>query len=187
MSDPADLQRLLGDVVRLGTVASVDLADGTCRVHLGDLETGDIPWLTGSAGDTHIWCPPSIGEQVIVLAPEGDTLGGIVLRGLPSDTNPAPGDGRTVVVTFADGAKLSYDPEAQLLDVILPEGGKAKLICDVEIDGKLTVTGDARFDAKIHAKGEIASDADVKAEAISLKSHKHGGVQAGVAKTAAPE
>lgn len=187
MSDPADLQRLLGDMLRLGTVASVDLAAGTCRVTIGDLETGDLPWLTGSAGDTHIWMPPSEGEQVLVLAPEGDTLGGIVLRGLPSDANPAPGSTRAVVLAFADGAKLSYDPEAHKLDVVLPDGGTAKLVCDVEIDGKLKVTGDVQLDAKLHADGEIASDDEVKAGDIKLKAHKHGQVQPGSGTSGVPQ
>ena len=187
MSDPADLQRLLGDMLRLGSVTSVDLAAGTCRVAIGDLETGDLPWLTGSAGDTHIWMPPSEGEQVLVLAPEGDTLGGIVLRGLPSDANPAPGNTRAVVIVFADGAKLSYDPEAHRLDVVLPDGGTAKLVCDVEIDGKLKVTGDVQLDAKLHAAGEIASDDEVKAGGIALKIHKHGQVQPGAGLSGVPQ
>lgn len=175
MSDPADYQRLLGDMLRLGTVASVDLAAGTCRVTIGDLETGDLPWLTGAAGETHIWMPVSVGEQVLVFAPEGDTLAGLVLRGLPSDVNPAPGNDTRIVIKLPDGGLLAYDPEDQQLDVILPEGGKARLICDVEIDGKLKVTG------------EIASDQDVTADGISLKTHKHGGVQAGSAQTGAPQ
>jgi len=186
MSDPADTQRLLGDMLRLGTVKSVDFAAATCRVQIGDIETGDLPWLTGAAGDTHIWIPPSVDEQVLVLAPEGDTLAGLVLRGLPSNANPAPGDSRTVVLVFADGARLSYDPEAQKLDVVLPDGGTAKLVCDVEIDGKLKVTGDVQLDAKLHAAGEIASDTDVKADAISLKGHKHGQVQPGGGQSGAP-
>jgi phage baseplate assembly protein V len=187
MSDPADLQRLLGDMLRLGTVASVDLPGGTCRVTIGDLETSDIPWLTGAAGDTHIWCPPSVGEQVLVLAPEGDTLGALVMRGLPSDANPAPGDTRRVVVTFADGAKLAYDPEAQRLDVQLPAGGTAQLLCDVEIQGKLKVTGDVALEAKLHAAGEIASDTQVKAGSVALTSHKHGQVQPGGGMSGLPQ
>jgi phage baseplate assembly protein V len=186
MSDPADIQRLLGDMLRLGIVSAVDLSAGTCRVQIGDLETGDLPWLTGAAGGTHIWMPPSEGEQVLVLAPEGDSLAGLVLRGLPSDANPAPGDSTRIVIQLPDGGLLAYDPEEQFLEVILPEGGKAKLICDVEIDGKLTVTGDAQFDAKLHADGEIESDSDVKAGSISLKTHKHGGVQAGAAQSGVP-
>lgn len=185
MSDPADPQRIIGDLFRLGTVLSVDLSAGTCRVQIGDIETGDLPWLAGSAGETHIWMPPSAGEQVAVIAPEGDTRAGIVLRGLPSDANPAPGDSRTVVMIFADGARISYDPEEQYLEARLPEGGRAKLLCDVEIDGKLKVTGDVQIDAKLHVDGEIASNTDVKAAAISLKSHKHTGVQAGAAQTGA--
>lgn len=43
MSDPADNARLIGDIVREGTVESVDLAKRMCRYRTGDLVTGDVP------------------------------------------------------------------------------------------------------------------------------------------------
>ena len=45
MSNDADTQRQIGDVVRLGTIDMVDPAAATCRVRVGDLVTGDVPWL----------------------------------------------------------------------------------------------------------------------------------------------
>lgn len=174
-------------MLRLGTVASVNLASATCRVAIGDIETGDLPWLTGAAGDTHIWCPPSVGEQVLLLAPEGDSLAGIVMRGLPSDANPAPGDSRKVVVTFADGARLAYDPEAQKLDVFLPDGGEAeihakvKILGDVDIQGALKVTETVTLDADLTAQGEVT------AKGKQLSAHKHLGVTAGSAVSGAPQ
>jgi len=51
---------------------------------------------------------------------------------------------------------------------------KATIDCD-----ELKVTGDAKFDKTIKAVGLITSDDDVKASAISLKQHKHGGVSTG--------
>jgi phage baseplate assembly protein V len=189
MGDPRDTQRLIGDMLQLGTVTSVDLAEGTCRVQIGDLETGDVPWLTGSAGETRIWCPPSIGEQVLLVAPEGDTLAGLVLRGLPSNDNPAAGDAKRVVIRFGDDAIIAYDPEEHLLEAILPGGGKAKvtapggieLMADVKVQGNLQVTGDVTIDGK----ADVA--ADVKAGDISLQHHKHGLVKAGTDKSGVPE
>lgn len=195
MSDPADLQRLLGDMLRLGTVLSVDHAEATCRVQIGDLETGDIPWLTGAAGATRIWCPPSVGEQVLVAAPEGDTIAGLVLSGLPSDANPAAGDSDRVIIRFGDEAVISYDPNSHELAATLPPGGSAtitadagiKLVGPVEIQGTLRVSEDVQADAKIRAAGEISSDDDVKAGAISLATHIHDKVQAGTALTGGPK
>ena len=34
---------MVGDVVRMGTVASVDHAQATCRVRIGEIESGDLP------------------------------------------------------------------------------------------------------------------------------------------------
>lgn len=53
MADPASLQRLIGDLAREGTVASVDLDAGTARVQFADdLTTGDTVTVTvRGAGD----------------------------------------------------------------------------------------------------------------------------------------
>ena len=60
MADPADIQRLIGDIVREGTVESVDLDAGTCRVRIADdFVTGDIPWTSSRIGKTRVWSPPS--------------------------------------------------------------------------------------------------------------------------------
>ncbi|WP_347092584.1 phage baseplate assembly protein V [Sphingomonas parapaucimobilis] len=71
MADPADIQRLVGDLLREGLVASVDHEAGTCTVELSDdLTTGAIPFLSPRMGEVRIWLPPSIGEQVLLIAPD---------------------------------------------------------------------------------------------------------------------
>jgi phage baseplate assembly protein V len=47
-------------------------------------------WIALRAGDVVDWCPPSIGEQVIVFSPNGDLTQGKVLAGLFSAESPAP-------------------------------------------------------------------------------------------------
>ncbi len=66
LSDP---RRLFGNLLQLGAVESVDLAHATCRVRVGDLVTGDLPWLTPRADATRVWSPPLAGEQVLLLCP----------------------------------------------------------------------------------------------------------------------
>ena len=72
MSDPTDNARLIGDIVREGTVESVDLAKRMCRYRTGDLVTDEVPWLSSRSGATKRWSPPSVGEQGLLICPEAD-------------------------------------------------------------------------------------------------------------------
>lgn len=190
MARSVDPAQLTGEVVQIGTIASVDHAAGTCTVIIGDLTTGDLPWLAPRAGGVKLWSPPSVGEQVIVLCPEADLAIGVVLPGLWSDTNPAPSTSAHLVqLAMPDGAVLSYDHAAHALVATLPSGGTATvdapggltINADVTINGRTTINGDATVD------GKVAASSDVTADGISLKSHLHSGVQAGGAKTKPPE
>ncbi|WP_121120096.1 phage baseplate assembly protein V [Croceibacterium ferulae] len=190
MAPYADPAQLTGEVVQIGVIASVDHAAGTCTVIIGDLTTGDLPWLAGRAGGVKIWSPPSVGEQVLVLCPEGDLALGVVLSGLPSDANPAPSASvDLVLIEMPDGATLSYDHAAHALAAALPAGGTATvdapggltINADVTINGRTIMKGDATVD------GRLAASTDVTAAGISLKSHLHSGVQTGGAKTRPPE
>ncbi|MFP5435195.1 MAG: hypothetical protein ACLGIM_19085 [Alphaproteobacteria bacterium] len=40
--------QLTGDVLRLGTIASVDHANATCTVESGDILTGELPWAASA-------------------------------------------------------------------------------------------------------------------------------------------
>ncbi|BAV65754.1 phage baseplate assembly protein V [Sphingobium cloacae] len=167
----SDIEQQLGDLARIGTVASVDHAARTCTVETGDIVTGPLPWMAVRAGRMTIWSPPSVGEQVLLICPEGDTEAGIILPGLYSDDNPAPSDSADeVVIAFEDGARLSYDMAAHGLSATLPEGGTV----DLEADGGIRIKGDVSVEGTIRATGLIKSDDDVWAENISLKHHGHG-------------
>jgi phage baseplate assembly protein V len=175
MADPADTQRLIGDIARLGTVASVDLAAGTAQVDVGELRTGDIPWLTFRAGATRTWSPPSVGEQVLVLSPEADTAAGLIVGGLSSDAHPAPASDGSMLVQYQDGASIGYDPERHALTAKLPAGATVL----IEAEGGLHFTGDLTVDGDIRSTGTVTADGDVKAGTVSLKTHRHTAVQTG--------
>ncbi len=108
LSDP---RRLFGNLLQLGAVEPVDLAHASCRVRVGDLVTGDLPWLTPRAAATRVWSPPLAGEQVLLLCPEGDVGSGLVLPDLFSDAHSAPASDRRDLITWSDGAELVYDAE----------------------------------------------------------------------------
>lgn len=178
-SAPEDIPFDPAALIRIGVVASVDLAAARCTITLGDpdeeaVETPLLRWLCPRAGDTRIWSPPTVGEQAVILCPEGEIAAGIVLLGIVQNAFPAAGDSRAERLLFADGASLQYDPQAHRLDAALPArsivhitADQVQIVGNVSIDGDLTITGTATADIDAIGGGK------------SLKQHKHTGVQAG--------
>lgn len=175
MGDTPDLPRLIGDIARVGVVVS--RSGDTCRLQLGDLVTGDVPWISGRAGSARVWSPPSIGEQCLLICPEGDAAAGVVLPGIFSDANPAPADDDAWLVTFEDGTRLRYDPATHALEAILAAGGTVT----IDAPGGLTVRG------PVTIEGTLTATEDVVAAGTSLKDHVHLKVQPGTGISGAPQ
>lgn len=194
-SSDEDTDRKIGDIARVGRVESVDLAAGKAVVSFGDQLTPPIDWLM-SVGDTTVWVPPTVGEQVIVLAPEGDSEQAVIVGGLPSSDFAPLFLGLKNAIRFADGTRVSCNPTTNRLDIeavgtvnlLAPDG--LNITGDTTIIGKLNVKGDATLDAKlevagnIHTPGTITGDTDVVANGKSGKGHKH---PAGSPLTGAPQ
>lgn len=176
MRTPEDAPTDPDALLRYATVASVDLGAARCTVLLDDdVVSPALPWLAPRMGETRVWVPPSIGEQVILFCPGGEIGAGIVAGGVVSDANPAPSDEAVPLIRFADGAVVSYDPGASELLIQLPSGASTVLVSDtVDIVGDVTVNG------------KLTATDDVVAGSVSLKNHKHSGVSAGAAQTGAP-
>jgi phage baseplate assembly protein V len=172
----------LGELIRFGTIAEVDLAAARCVVTAGGVSTGPVRWLQGRAGGTRHWSPPTVGEQALLICPEGDIAGGIALLGVSCTAFPPAGDQLREILAFADGAQISYDPEAHALAAHLPAGATVTIVAD----GGVAIQGDVAITGNVQVTGHVTASEDVVAGGISLKSHKHGGVQAGAAETGAP-
>ncbi len=181
---PADLASL----IRIGTVLSVDLADARCIVRFGDpddpdpAQTGPIRWLSPRAGLTRVWSPPSVGEQVLLLCPDGQLGAAVAITGIVQDSFPPLGNSTAEMIEFADGAKITYDPEASELVAVLPAGGTV----DVTADGGITLRGDVTIIGNVSVSKTLTAAEDVVGGGISLKTHKHGQVQAGSAQSGVP-
>lgn len=182
--------------IRLGRVVSVDLAQGTCIVALGDPDAAEgeaespaLPWLAPRAGAIRVWFPPAEGEQVLVLCPEGDLAGAMVLGGLFCAANPRPDSTARALIQFDDGAVFTYDPESHQADVTLPAGGSLSIIAPggVTIEGDVVITGDVSIDGAMTASQTVTGDEDVVGGGKSLKDHRHTGVQAGGSLSGAPQ
>lgn len=187
MADDAsttDLIRRLENLVRAGTIAAVDHARSRCRVASGNLLTDFLPWFEQRAGDVRTWSPPSVGEQCVILCPGGDMASAVVLVGIPSDTHPAPADSPTLERRlYADGAVIDYDHAAHALTVVLPAGGTADITAPASIVVRAQhITLDAPESlttGNLTVEGTVQATVDVRAAAISLRSHVHTGVRAG--------
>lgn len=167
-----ETDRTIGDLLRVGLVDSVDLAAGKAVVSFGDQTTPPIDWLM-VVGDTTIWIPPTVGQQVLVLTPEGDVDQAMILNGLPSSAFAPLFLGLKNAIRFADGAQVTYDPEGEQLDVQTP--GKV----NVTAPGGVTITGDTKIIGKLDVTENITTpktvtgDTDVVFAGKSAKGHKH--------------
>ena len=162
MEDP-DTNGLIGDLLRFGAIASVDLAAATATVQAGDVLSPALPWLEW-AGTFRTWSPPSPDEQVLLLCPEGDIAGGVILRGLFSNARPAPASDENPQIHGPAGLVITLTPDG--LRIAAPAG--------VAIEGNVAITG------------TLTASEDVIGGGISLKTHPHGGVQPGTGQSGGP-
>lgn len=158
-----DIPGLIGDLIRFGMIETVDLDAGTATVMAGDVLSPPLPW-TECAGAFRTWLPPSAGEQVMLLCPEGDIAGGVILRGLYSNSFARLGTDANPRIDGPDG-----------LTIILTGDG-----IQITAPGGITIEGD------VDIAGTLTASEDVIGGGISLKSHKHGGVQTGGSQTGTP-
>jgi phage baseplate assembly protein V len=188
----------LGELIRFGTVAEVDGEAGELVLDCGDVRTGPIPWLERRAGTTRTRSDPSVGEQALLLCPDGDVEGAIALVGVSSDASPLPGASGVELIEFEDGAALSYDPAAHILEVKLPAGATVKIEATGGVtldasDGGLSIKGDVAIEGNVSIEGDAqvsgtaTADTDVVGGGKSLKGHKHLGVTAGQAVSGIPQ
>ncbi|TDY90292.1 UNVERIFIED_ORG: phage baseplate assembly protein V [Herbaspirillum seropedicae] len=209
--DLSELVRTIPNLIRTGKIAEIN-ADKV-RVRLSpSLLTTWLQWIALRAGDVIDWCPPSVGEQVIVFSPNGDLTQGKVLAGLFSAESSAPQSSLKIrSIHYPDGAVVLYDFGNHSLSAILPAGSSAlvkadavtadapQTTCtgDVTIKGNLVVEGFSALNngakvlggdggAAIVIEGDVTATGDIKAGDISLRNHPHGEIKRGDEKSGVP-
>ena len=121
--DLVELSRRLENLIRIGTIHSVDHAAVRVRVQSGNLVTQWLPWVEHRAGQTTTWDPPTVGEQCMVISPSGEPAGGIVIYGLHTAAIQPPSHSPDDHVTvYPDGTRSSYDHAEGLHKVSYPDG-----------------------------------------------------------------
>lgn len=160
----AEIERRLANAVRYARITAVDAGAARARVSFGgDTESAWLPFTAGRAGAARVWAPPSVGEQVIVVSPGGDTAQGVISGSLPSTQFPSPsGDG----------------------DAVALELGAVTIT--LSADGAVVAVGGVSF--AITAGGVAITGGTVTHNGVNIGSdHTHGGVALGANNTDVPE
>ena len=198
----AEIDRALANLLRLGTVAALDVAEARVKVDIGGLITDWLPWVTGRAGATRTWSAPRAGEQVLLLAPHGDLARAVVLPAIYQDAHPAPAASADIEqVTFPDGSMAAYDSAAHTL-TITAGSGSVIVNCDqatinagssltlntpsATCTGALTVQGMLTYTAGMTGSGTTAISGTVAVSGGLTNNgtdvgagHRHAGVEPG--------
>ncbi|WP_455915578.1 phage baseplate assembly protein V [Pantoea agglomerans] len=206
----AEIQRLLRNLIRIGTVTAVDLDGGLCRVQTGANETDWLNWLSSSAGRVKRWHAPSEGEQVLILSLGGELDSAFVLPGIFSDDYPAPSASADAIhISFPDGAVIEYEPETGALTATGMQTATVQAAESVSVTTKvvlvtasekitldtpvvectnllktatLEVTKGGKMTGNVeHSGGSLSSNG------VIVDHHDHGGVQRGGSRTDGPQ
>lgn len=157
----AEFQRQISKVVTVGVVSEV--AGNRVRVGIGRNFTPLIPFMAMRAGGVRVYCPPSVGEQVVVFSACGSYENAVAGPSLFSEAVVEPGEGKALVID-AYGTVIRVDESGVSIT-----GGRISVVGDVSVEGDVSVSG------------------DVVAGGVSLTGHVHGGVKGGGEMTGAPE
>jgi len=200
------LLRLLENLLRLGTITELQhTTPPRVRVQAGGLTTDWLPWLERRAGSTAPGTRRPIGEQVLMLCPSGDLRNGIVLCGIPCDTNDTPSHSPDETVTlYPDGATTRYNHTSGVLTLIgvqrvTIEAATSVLVKspNTTFEGDVTVTGLLSYQNGISGQagangnaiqGDIThSGGDLSSNGVVVHKHDHGGVRRGGDRTGGPQ
>lgn len=128
--EASEAQRLQANMIRIGTIAQLDAANARVKVNVSGLTTDWLPWIVQRAGATRTWSAPRAGEQVVVLAPYGDTSQGVVLPSIYQDDHPAPAASQDKESTvYPDGSTVEYDSASNTLTVTVSGAGNVVVNC----------------------------------------------------------
>jgi len=144
------------NILRVGRVSSVNPSNCSARVTFedrSDVVSYELPILVKGSLHTFDYWLPAVHESVLCMfMPNGSAQGFIVGSFYSAINSPPMMDENKRYVAFSDGTSIEYDLSTHTLSVT------------AEGPIKITATGD------IHVTGDVIADG------ISLKNHKHSGI-----------
>lgn len=137
MNTLAELQRLLCNLIRIGSVIEMDYELHRVRMETGENQTAWLQWSEANAAQTQTSNPPQMGETWVLLSPSGDLSQAILAFRLNSEEFPPLLNGGAEKKTiYSDGTEISYNHESHELTVNVPASG----VVNVTVNGPVNIS-----------------------------------------------
>ncbi|MCC5811202.1 MAG: phage baseplate assembly protein V [Ectothiorhodospiraceae bacterium] len=140
-----ELERRMVRLVQVGTVVDVDYPAQRVQVRIGERDSAWLRFTTRRAGEDRTWWPPTVGEQVLVFAPNGEAVAAVAGDSLYQQDFDAPSDDEGVRRTvYGNGTEVELDKNEDVLRVKHPGAVEVEAEGDVSITagGTLTLQGE---------------------------------------------
>lgn len=193
-------------MIRYGEVSSVFPEKGTVKVvfkDLTDIPSAELPVFQGRTHKTKHYSLPKIGEVGLCLFPENSFSGFYLGSGYDKEIKIPTGANENIEITiFDDGTIVSYDENKSKFyincknEIEVISANKIKINCpSIEIEATTTkiisptlnIIGNINHDGNFNTTGAIVAQGEVTGNGISLSTHIHRDVKAGLDKTGGPE
>lgn len=182
----AELNRLLGNLLRVGTVTQIRKKPARVRVNTGDLDTGWLRWSAARAGAFRIWAPPSVGEQVLLGCPGGTTEAAVILCSINSAEFTAPSDNLSeICIAAPDGAQFSYNAETGALNASGIKTATIAASVSVRLETPLVECTDQLMARTLDIteggtlNGDFTHSGKFTSNGVQIDDHDHGGIKRG--------
>jgi phage baseplate assembly protein V len=108
----SDLCRRVANLIRIGKIAEVDGAQ--VKVQIGKVKTNWLP-IISTAGETGVWIPITVGEQVAVISPYGEMAQSFVIRSIHYNKYAAPENKDIISIQTKSDVKAESDGKLEAL------------------------------------------------------------------------
>ncbi|MGN0887225.1 MAG: phage baseplate assembly protein V [Candidatus Spyradenecus sp.] len=176
--DADELMNLLGCLIKIGEVSSVDPAAGTARVVFDDddgVVSYDLKVLHTNTLKTKDYAMPELGSDVLcVFLPNATEEGFILGSFYAGEVTPPESEGTKRTVRFSDGTRVCYDMATHALQVT----GAARVTVQapaITLDGNVAITGTLAVAGAVTADSTVTASGDVVGAGKSLETHTHTG------------
>jgi phage baseplate assembly protein V len=108
----SDLCRRVANLIRIGKIVEIDGAQ--VKVQIGKVKTNWLP-IVSTAGDTDVWIPITIDEQVAVISPYGEMAQSFVIRSIHYNKYAAPENKNNISLKTKSDVKAESEGKLKAL------------------------------------------------------------------------
>jgi phage baseplate assembly protein V len=172
-----DLTRLIKNLISIGTVSEIDAKRALAKVNILGRPTNFFPVLSISNSYKRKFTPIKVGEQVLVLCPNGNADFGIIIPSIFNKGSSEPdGSNEDIEITeYEDGTRISYDTKAKELKIDACD--KITIICksaNITATQQITVTTPlAKFSDDVEIGNNLKVGNEIDDKLGTLTNHQH--------------